>query len=158
MEPFYIRHSDLIIEQENASFNALELCSICDHHVPRQIIGAQYTNGIWALSMRTQDARAFMLNDVKELDFSKKKVELYDKYPTSKIVPNEKILFKDFPFSVSDNELLDYLNNQPGIHVKTGMIAGRLRDKSNKLTQFLSGDVQLLHVFHESVQQRLSQQ
>ena len=62
-----------------------------------------------------------------------------DKYPTGKTVPNEKNVFRDVPFDLKDEDILQFFNNK-GIMIKTGVIAGRLRDKNSKLTQYLSGD------------------
>ena len=35
---------------------------------------------------------------------------------------------------------MEFLNDQPGIHVKSGIIFSRLRDCDNKLTSYCSGD------------------
>ena len=47
---------------------------------------------------------------------------------------------KKWFLDLKDECILQYLNNQEGMTVKTGVIAGRLRDKNNNLTQYLSGD------------------
>ena len=64
----------------------------------------------------------------------------HDTYPVSKPIPNEKVLFRDLPQYVSNNAILEFLNDQPGIHVKSGIIFSRLRDSENKLTPYCSGD------------------
>ena len=51
----------------------------------------------------------------------------------------KKIAFRDVPFDLKDDCILQFQNNQEGMTVKTGVIAGRLRDKNNNLTQYLSG-------------------
>ena len=51
-----------------------------------------------------------------------------------------KLFLRDVPFDLKDEHILQFLKNKDGILVKTGVIAGRLRDKNNKLTQYLSED------------------
>ena len=65
---------------------------------------------------------------------------MHIRYPNTKPTPNEKIVFKDLPPWVSDQEILTYLRKQPGIIVKSGVISARFRDTQNKLTPFFSGD------------------
>ena len=68
-------------------------------------------------------------------------MEIHSDNPTSKPVPNEKIVFKDIPIDVSDEDVIQYFQNHPGIVVKTAVIHGQIRyDKNNILTQFLTGD------------------
>ena len=81
-----------------------------------------------------------MTNKIKNIEVNNNIVELCDNYPTSKLVPNEKIMFRDLPFSVKDSAILQYLEKQKGITVKTGVIHSRIRDQQNKLTRFCSGD------------------
>ena len=44
------------------------------------------------------------------------------------------------PQYVSYNAILEFLNDHPGIHVKSGIIFSRLRDSENTLTPYCSGD------------------
>ena len=41
---------------------------------------------------------------------------------------------------MKDSAILQYLENQKGITVKTSVIHSRIRDQQNKLTRFCSGD------------------
>ena len=66
-------------------------------------------------------------------------IELHSDYPITKPAPNEKIVFRDIPIGVRDDEILEFLNKQPGIVLKTDVINGRIRD-NDRLTQFLSGE------------------
>ena len=70
-----------------------------------------------------------MVYTLKVVNINNTNVEIYDKYPTGKTVPNEKIVFRDVPFDLKDENILQFLNNKKGLTVKTGVIAGRLRDK-----------------------------
>ena len=74
------------------------------------------------------------------LDIKGRSIDIHDIYPTSKAIPDEKLVFKDIPFSVNDEEIIKFLNNQPGIIVKSGVIAAQIRDNDNKLIPFYSGD------------------
>ena len=65
---------------------------------------------------------------------------MHDIYPISKPIPNDKVLFRDLPQQVSNSDILEFLNDQPGIHVKSGVIFPRLRHSDNKLTPYCSGD------------------
>ena len=67
-------------------------------------------------------------------------IEIYDLYPTAKATPNEKIVFKDLPRAVDDATIINFLNDQPGIFVKSCVIWARIRDDNNKLTSLYSGD------------------
>ena len=69
-------------------------------------------------------------------------VKIYEQYPLSnRIIPSEKVLFKDVPFEVNDKDLMDYIISQPGMHVKNrNMIHARLRNREGELTSFYSGD------------------
>ena len=53
----------------------------------------------------------------------------------------KKKFFKDILIDVSDEDIIHYLHNHPGIVVKTDVIHGRIRDENNNiLTFFSSGD------------------
>ena len=54
-------------------------------------------------------------------------------------VPNEKIVLKDIPVWVPDSDDIQFLNNQQGIIVKSGVITARFRDQNNKLTPYFTG-------------------
>ena len=137
-EPLYVKHSELFIKQ--GTNIQLCLCQLCDQHVPGQVIGTQFFNGIWSIWLRSNEARSTLISKVNHLHVNNRDVPIYSTYPLAKNVPNEKILFKDIPIGVSDDDLLSFLRSQEGIIVKTGIIPARLRDNENRLTPFLSGD------------------
>ena len=113
---------------------------MCDQHVPGQVIGTQFFNGIWSIWLRSVDARLSLIKNVNHLHVNNLDVPLHNTYPIAKNVPNENILFRDIPIGVSDDVIMGFLHSQPVIIVKTGVIPARLRDHENKLTAFLSGD------------------
>ena len=55
-------------------------------------------------------------------------------------VPNEKIVLKDIPVWVPDSDILQFLNKQNGIIVKSGVITARFNYQNNKLTPLFTGD------------------
>ena len=136
--PMYIKNGDL--PNQAGKNTRLDLCQIVNQHVPGQAYGAQLVHGVWSIWLNDPRARAYMIEKVKIIEVHGRKIDLHDIYPTSKSVPNEKVIFKDIPLSVDDNEIIEYLNSQPGITVKSGVIAARIRDNNNKLTPFYSGD------------------
>ena len=44
------------------------------------------------------------------------------------------------PLSENDDEILSFLQKQPGIHIRSNVIHARVRDNDNKLTRFFNGD------------------
>ena len=106
-EPLYLQQSDLPKVEHIYHYLALDLCEVCENLIPGQIIGAQCT----------EMARTFMVNTVNIIDINNTSVEIHDSYPTAKSVPNEKNVFRDVPFQLKDDQILNFLNNQKGIIV-----------------------------------------
>lgn len=133
----YIEHCELADKHERNI--GLKLCGIVDRLVPGQTIGSQFYNGVWSIWLRSQDARD-KIGTIKQIDIDNAKIQLHVSYPINKLIPNEKVLFKDIPFWVPNESLIEFLNLQPGIIVKSGVTYVQFRDDSNNLTPFLSGD------------------
>ena len=72
-------------KEENTN---LDLCITCETHVAGQVLGAQWTNGIWSLWLKTEKARAYMSDKVKTLIIYNQNVEIHGDYPMSKPVHN----------------------------------------------------------------------
>ena len=136
--PIYIKNSDL--PNQAGKNTHLNLCHIFNQHVPDQTIGAQLVHGVWSIWIKDTRARDYLINKVKLIELEGRPIEIYDLYPTAKAIPNEKIVFKDLPPAVDDATIINYLNDQPGIIVKSGVIWARIRDDNNKLTSLYSGD------------------
>ena len=49
-----------------------------------------------------------MVNTSKGGNINNSKVEIHDKYPTGKTVPNEKNAFRDAPFDLKDEDIFLY--------------------------------------------------
>ena len=107
-EPLYIQHSDLPRVKNNYSYAALDLGEVCEQHVPGQILGAQCHNIVWSVITRSDRARSYMVNTLKGVNINNTKLEIHDKYPTSKTVPNEKIVFRDAPFDLKDEDIYNF--------------------------------------------------
>ena len=106
---------------------------------PGQVLGSQFYNGIWSILLKSTDARSAIV-DQKTIEIDNVTIELHGYYPTTKPAPNEKVIFKDLPFWVSDGEILKFLKTQPGITIKSCVIRARSRGYNIKLTQYFSGD------------------
>ena len=109
--------------------------------MPGQTVGAQLVKGVWSIWLNDLHARKHMTDTVKGINVDGRKIVVYDIYPISRSIPNEKIVFKDTPLSENDKEILGFLNDQPGIVIKSGVIASPLRDNENNLTPFYTGDI-----------------
>ena len=118
----------------------LDLCQIVSQHMPDHVICAQLVLGIWSVWLKSLRTRDYMTNKVKVIEVYGRNVEIHDIYPTAKSIPNEKVVVKVIPLSVNDNKIIEFLNEQPGIVVKSGVIAARIRDSNNKITSFYNGD------------------
>ena len=93
--PIYIKNGDL--PNQAGKNTHLNHCQIFNQHVPDQTIGAQLVHGIWSIWIKHRRARDYMTNTVKMIELEGRSIEIHDLYPTSKIIPNEKIFFKDLP-------------------------------------------------------------
>ena len=135
--PIYILHTEL--PDQRGKLTGLNLCELIDELVPGQVMGSQHINGIWSIWIKSKTALV-RLEEIKTVIYDNIQIEMHIRYPNTKPTPNEKIVFKDLPPWVSDQEILTYLRKQPGIIVKSGVISARFRDTQNKLTPFFSGD------------------
>ena len=135
--PVFVIHADL--GDQRGKLTALNLCDAINDITPGQVLGSQFYNGIWSILLKSTDARSAIV-DQKTIEIDNVTIELHGYYPTTKPAPNEKVIFKDLPFWVSDGEILKFLKTQPGITIKSGVIHARLRGYNSKLTQYFSGD------------------
>ena len=114
---------------------------MCDK-VNGDISGAQLLDRVWSIWIKSHRARATLIDEVKVIIIKQQRIELHDNYPiVTRHVPNEKILFKDLPFDVRDEDILDYVYSRPQIHIKTkNILYARMRGSDRELTPFYSGD------------------
>lgn len=133
----YVQHRDLV--EQRGRNTGLTLCNAIDRIRPDSTLGSQFYNGVWSIWLKSQDAYSD-LSKVKQFELDGITISLHDGYPIFRHLPNEKVLFKDLPFWVNNDDIIDYLNNQPGIEVKSAVHYATFRDHQNKLTPYLSGD------------------
>ena len=140
VSPIYVKPSDLpeIDERELA----LLLCQTLDNKGDGNINGAQLIDGIWSIWINSARSRTKLLEEVKVVSIKKHRVQLYDDFPiVTRRAPTEKVLFKDLPFQVRDEDILDYLYSRPDIQIKTKhVLMARMRNEQRELTQYYSGD------------------
>ena len=131
----YIVHHEL---PDTKRYTELDMCQLIDEIVPNQTVASLLFKDVWTIWLKSQDAHRKLV-DLKSIVVGNVRVELHADYPLQKPIPNEKLTFRDLPFWISNDEILDYLEHF-GIVAKTGVISARLRDGQNKLTKFYSGD------------------
>ena len=138
--PLYIRNSDLRSNGER--FTKLDLCEIFDYHTPGYIVSVQPIGGIWKIWCKSDAAREYLLKKVITIKYNNRKIELYDTNPFhSPQTPSEKIILKDLPLDMSNDDILDFFEkNYPHIIVRSNVIMSRVPSRSNNLTHFYSGD------------------
>ena len=117
----------------------LNLCELLESIIPGQVMGSQHFNGIWSIWIKTKEARQH-LAELGSIEINNIRIELFTTCPKMTPVPNEKIVLKDIPVWVPDSDVIQFLNNQQGIIVKSGVITARFRDQNNKLTPYFTGD------------------
>ena len=95
---------------------------------------------VWSIWLKDIRARENMTTIINAIDINGRTVYIHDIYPTSKSIRNEKVVFRDVPFSVNDKEIIKFLNDQSEITVTSGVISARIRANDNTLTPFYNGD------------------
>ena len=117
--PIFVVHNDLPIDLDMRDIPVI-ICDTLNTHVHGRVAGAQRREGIWFIWVKSQEARDYLMQNVKVLKIKNLDIEMHDEYPIIQTrYSNEKILFKDLPFDVPDSDILDYLFSQPDIQVKT---------------------------------------
>ena len=138
--PIFVKSTDL--PELDERHLALLLCEEMASMVSGDICGAQLIKGIWSIWIKTHEARATLIDQVKVITIRRHRIQLHNDYPiVSKHVPGEKVLFKDLPFDVSDRDIIDYVYSSSDVQIKTkSVLRARIRDISGDLTPFYSGD------------------
>ena len=114
------------------------ICEATDEIEPNHVAGAQLRDRVWSIRLKSIEAKQHLVEKTKVLNIQNCNVNFHEHYPTIiKTIPSEKNMFKDIPFEISDNELMDYVQSHEGIHVKTrSVIHARIRNKAGQLTVF----------------------
>ena len=134
----YVKHMDL--PDIDIRHLPLILCDAANELVRDHVHGALLSNGIWTILLKSHGAKQFLTD--KYLLVRNRKISIYGEYPIiNRRPPTERVLFKDLPFHVSDDDILDYLYRFPDITVHSkNIIPARIRNEKNELTPYLSGD------------------
>ena len=117
-----------------------KICSAADSIVEGQISGSFLIDNVWHIYTKNNAARNDLLkHGMFEID--QQKVELYDVHPAiSNSCPSEKIVFRNVPPSIHNNTLLQFLDDQPGVIIKSKVVSGKIRNERNELTNYYSGE------------------
>ena len=59
--------------------------------VPGQTLGAQLIKGVWSVWLRSIRAKCYLAETIRDLEIGGVKISMYDTYPVSKPIPNEKV-------------------------------------------------------------------
>ena len=138
MQPLYIQNIDL--PSLSGKYMPFKICSAADSIVEGQISGSFLIDNVWHIYTKNNAARNDLLkHGMFEID--QQKVELYDVHPAiSNSCPSEKNVFRNVPPSVHNNTLLQFLDDQPGVIIKSKVVSGKIRNERNELTNYYSGE------------------
>ena len=138
MQPLYIQNIDLA--SLSGKYMPFKICSAADSIVEGQISGSFLIDNVWHIYTKNNAARNDLLkHGMFEID--QQKVELYDVHPAiSNSCPSEKIVFRNIPPSIHNNTLLQFLDDQPGVIIKSKVVSGKIRNERNELTNYYSGE------------------
>ena len=138
MQSLYIQNIDLA--SLSGKYMPFKICSAADSIVEGQISGSFLIDNVWHIYTKNIAARNDLLkHGMFEVD--QQKVELYDVHPAiSNSCPSEKIVFRNVPPSIHNNTLLQFLNDQPGVIIKSKVVSGKIRNERNELTNYYSGE------------------
>ena len=138
MQPLYILNSDLA--SLRGKYVPYALCSAAEAIVNDQISGSFLNNNVWSIYTKNHAARNDLLKH-GTLSIENQKIELFDEHPAvSHSVSTEKIVFRNVPPHICDEEVLDFLHTQPGVIIKSKVVSGRIRNQKHELSQYYSGE------------------
>ena len=138
MQPLYIQNIDLA--SLSGKYMPFKICSAADSIVEGQISGSFLIDNVWHIYTKNNATRNDLLkHGMFEID--QQKVELYDVHPAiSNSCPSEKIVFRNVPPSIHNNTFLQFLDDQPGVIIKSKVVSGKIRNERNELTNYYSGE------------------
>ena len=138
MQPLYIQNNDL--NSLSQKYMPFKICSAAESIVKGQISGSFLIDNVWHIYPTNITARNIMLKH-GNLEINKQKIELYTEHPAITYnPPSEKIVLRNVPPSIYNEDILRFLNGQPGIVVKSKVISGKIRNQQNELTEYYSGE------------------
>ena len=138
LQPVYVKHSALGANRNDSQL-AYRLCMAVSAVVPGHVLGARQVRGLWEIQVTTSVARNKLLSKV--FIFKEREIPVHNNDPfTTQNIPSEKITIRGIPFGCSDSYVMKYLRDQPQLTIRSNVIAGKIRNGNNKLTNFLNGD------------------
>ena len=118
IQPLYVKHRD--IKDNSSKSMAISLCRAINSLIANELIGVQQYFGKWRLYTKSLTARSTLLNCFQ---YRSKRIEVFDNNPFQDCYENnEKIIFKDLPFSVRDDKLLNYLSKYQNTNLMLCMV------------------------------------
>jgi len=138
VEPVFFKDSDY---QDTAKLTTYDVCTAVGRIVgTTNLDGVQNIRGIWRIYTKSRASRLELLLK-KELQINRLKVPLYDSNPavTGDTNDTEKIIVKDIPLSVANNEIEVFLLSK-GIILTSPIRYSKVRDQNGDLTNFKNGD------------------
>ena len=138
LQPVYVKHSALGANRNDSQL-AYRLCMAVSAVVPGHVLGARQVRGLWEIQVTTSVARDKLLS--KGFIFKEREILVHNKDPfTTQNIPSEKITIRGIPFGCSDSYVMKYLRDQPQLIIRSNVVAGKIRNGNNELTDFLNGD------------------
>ena len=140
MSTVYVKHADS--PDIDTRKLPLILCEAVNELTPTQVKGAQLFTGVWSIWLKSVDTKNYLLDGKFSLSIGNHRIFIYGEYPViMRRQPTEKVIFKNVPFHVNDDDLLKYMYSLPDVNVQTKhIIPARLRNEKSELTPYLSGD------------------
>ena len=134
----YVKHIDL--PDIDTRQLPLMLCDAANELVRGHVHGALLSNGVWTILLKSNEAKKFLSDGNKYLLVRNRKIPIYGEYPIiTRRAPTERVLFKDLPFHVSEEDILDYLYSMPDIKIHSRhIIPARIRNQKSELTPYIS--------------------
>lgn len=109
----------------------------------KHVDGAQNVRGIWRIYTKSRESRVSLLT--KGINLRQTHIALFEKNPRTTNVSDpsikvEKILIKDLPLSLANEEIMSYLKDHENIEITSIMRYSCERDDNGDLTHFKNGD------------------
>jgi hypothetical protein len=121
-------------------FDTVDFCTACETSGKDTMMGAQRIRGLWRLYPKTRQARDKLL--IQGIELGGVQVTLMDKNPFtfngSEDTPTTKLWLSGVPLSARDDDLVVAIEKL-GCVLQSQMKKELARDKSGKLTQWLTG-------------------
>ena len=133
--PVFVKHDDIAILEHNIP---LHLCNAINRIAPESAICAQRMGAYWHLFATEDESRDAILT-AGGLSVANTLITVYDTLPIVRQIPNERIVFKNVPFDVSNDVLKNFLRQHHQIVLKSDIMLVKICD-GNELTSFYNGD------------------